>query len=137
MLDTNYFIFQLVWISIVLCVYVISKKILLISSEMTNNDYSIEILGDRINIKEPHKEVTIKAEDIEAIKYGRITNSIFFRFKDFRKYAKEYDLNDYQISIMQKKRYYWVGNNLPYLTKEERKKFKKALGEFKRLNGIE
>ncbi len=128
---------QLIIIIFFVTIYYVGASLIKKEGKLEKNAYGIKIFKDRLEIREPHKEVTIKAEDIEAIKYGRITNSIFFRFKDFIKYAKEYGLNDYQISIMQKKRYYWVGNNLPYLTKEERKKFKKALDEFKRVNGIE
>ncbi len=135
--NMTYVIFQFIWITLVLGIYFISKKILSITGELKDDAYTLVIYSDKIEIKEPNKEkIVIYANDIEAVKYGRITNSIFFRFKDFSKYAKEYDLNEYQISLLQKRKYYWVGNKLPYLSKEEREKFKKALEKFKKVNRI-
>ena len=133
-LDFTFVVGQTTMIIMFLTIYLISLLVLKKEGEFNKDAYKIEICEDKINMKSPIRHLTVLGEDIEAIKLR--FGAIYFRFKDFSKYAKAYDLNDSQVKIMQKKRYYWVGNGLPAMSKEEKKKFERAINEFKRRFGI-
>ena len=129
MFDFTFVIGQTVMIIAFLIIYFISLLVLKKEGELDNEAYIVEICENKIKVKSPFRNITILGEDVEAIKIR--FGTIYFRFKDFSKYAKAYNLSDYQVQIMQKKGYYWVGNSLPVMSKEEKKKFERAITEFK------
>ena len=133
--DFVFIIGQITVVLMFLVIYFIAIVFLRKEGEFNVDSYKVEICEDKIKMKSPFRNVTVLGEDIESIKLR--WGAIYFRFKDFSKYAKEYDLDENQIRIMQKKKYYWVGNGLPAMSKEERKKFEIAINEFRGRFNIE
>ena len=121
---------EAVMILLLLSVYYIAATYLKNIGDLKEDAYIVRVSVDDIYLKSPNKEITIPWEDIEAIKLWKTV--IYFRFKDFKKYAKDYDLNDKQVEIMQKKKGYRVGNELPYMSKEEWRKFRSLIEKYKR-----
>ena len=125
---------EVIMILLLVSVYCIAARHLKSIGDLNEDAYIIRIADKGIYLKSLNKEVSIPWKDIESIKLWRTV--IYFRFKDFTKYAKSYDLNEKQVEIMQKKGGYWVGNELPHMPKEEWKQFRDLVKKYKRKFGI-
>ncbi len=133
--SVSFIVGQVVVIVLLLLVYYMAITLLRNSEDIKSDAYTLRLYDDKIQIISPSKNIIIYGKDIEKMKVWN--GVIYFRFKEFKKYADYYELNEKQIATMQKKRSYWVGNNIPAISSDERKMLKQAIEEFKRKNGIE